>query len=128
MQSSDDKHYPLTKTKRSPQPRHAVSKKEFSLPKPYRRQLFSEEPERLTRLQMGILAFAALMITTLLGVLALLAHENDLSPEGKLIVAAAELEAVESAEAQIASLASPPPPHRSAGTTRAAARRAQQRA
>lgn len=110
MHSSDDKQYPLAKAKRPPQPRRAVSKKDFSLPRPYHRQLFSEEPERLTRLQMGMLGFAALMIATLLGVLALLANESDHSPEGKMIVAAARLEAVESAEAQPAANPTPAAP------------------
>ena len=110
MHSSDDKHYPLAKAKRSPQPRRAVSKKDYSLPKPYRRQPFSEEPQRLTHLQVGMLGFAALSIVTLLGVLALLAHESDRSPEGKMIVAAARLEPVDDAEAQLASYPAPPAP------------------
>ena len=110
MHSSDDKHYPLAKAKRSPQPRRAVSKKDYSLPKPYRRQPFSEEPERLTHLQVGMLGFAGLAIVTLLGVLALLAHESDRSPEGKMIVAAARLEPVDDAEAQLASYPAPPTP------------------
>ncbi len=107
MHSPDDKHYPLAKAKRSPQPRRAVHKTDFSLPKPYRRQLFSEEPERLTRLQKGMLAFGAAMITTLVGVLALLANESDHSPEGKIIVEAARLEALDEAEAQLASYPAP---------------------
>jgi hypothetical protein len=110
LHSPDDKHFPLAKAKRPSRPRRAVSKNDFSLPKPYRRQLFSEEPERLTRLQVGMLAFAGLMITSLIGVLALLSHERERSPDGKVIVAAARLESVEAAEAQLASYAPPVPP------------------
>ncbi len=110
MHSPDDKHYPLAKAKRTTQARRAVTKKDFTLPKPYRRQLFSEEPERLTRLQKGMLAFGAAMITTLVGVLALLANESDHSPEGKIIVEAARLETLEEAEAQLASYPAPPKP------------------
>ena len=100
MHASENKQFALAKTKRPAQPRRAVSKKDFRLPKPYRRQLFSEEPERLTRMQVSLLSFAALMVSTLLGVLALLAHESDLSPEGKMIVAAARLETVQAAHVQ----------------------------
>ncbi|MEJ7806583.1 MAG: hypothetical protein WKG03_11785 [Telluria sp.] len=100
MHASDNKQFPLAKAKRPAQTRRAVSKKDFRLPKPYRRQLFSEEPERLTRMQVSVLSFAALMVTTLVGVLALLAHESDLSPEGKMIVAAARLETVQAAQVQ----------------------------
>lgn len=83
MPSPDDKHFPL-----APRPRRAVSKQDYRLPKPYRRQLFSEQADRLSRLQVSLLGFAGLMVLTLLGVLALLAHETAHSPEGKLIVAA----------------------------------------
>ncbi|WP_426211019.1 hypothetical protein [Massilia sp. TWP1-3-3] len=107
MHASDDKPFPLAPTKRSPQPRRTVSKKDFSLPKPYRRQLFSEEPERLTRLQTAMLTLGALLVAAVLAVLALLAQESDHSPDGKVIVAAARLETVDSVEAQLASL--PPP-------------------
>ena len=94
MQSSDDKQYPLTKVARRPKSGRTVSKKDFALPKPYRRQLFSEEPQRLTRLQLGLLGFAGVMVSTLVGVLALMAHESERSPDGKLIVAAARLDNV----------------------------------
>lgn len=88
MHSPDDKHYPLAQVRGAPQPRRAVRKKDFSLPKPYRRQLFYEQPDRLTRLQVSLLGFAGLMVATLVGVLALLAHESAHSPDGKLIVTA----------------------------------------
>jgi hypothetical protein len=91
LHSPDDKQYPLAQIKRAPQPRQrAVRKKDFSLPKPYRRHLFYEEPDRLTRLQVSLLGFAGVMVATLLGVLALLAHESEHSPDGKLIVIAPE--------------------------------------
>jgi hypothetical protein len=91
LHSPDDKQFPLVQIRRAPQPRQrAVRKKDFSLPKPYRRHLFYEEPERLTRLQVSLLGFAGVMVATLLGVLALLAQESEHSPEGKLIVIAPE--------------------------------------
>jgi hypothetical protein len=91
LHSPDDKHYPLAQVRRAPQPRQrGVRKKDFSLPKPYRRQLFYEQPDRLTRLQVSLLGFAGLMVATLVGVLALLAHESEHSPDGKLIVTAPE--------------------------------------
>ena len=95
MHASDDNQFPLAKAKRTTYSRRAVSKRDFALPKPYRRQLFSEEPDRLTRLQVSLLAFAGLLVTTLVGVLALLAHETERSPDGKVIVAAARLEDIE---------------------------------
>ena len=107
MHASDDKRYPLAQTKRPLQPRRAVSKKDFRLPRPYRRQLFNEEPERLTRLQVGMLAFSGLTIATLLAVFALMAQESERSPEGKVIVAAARLEPVETAEAELVSYSAP---------------------
>jgi hypothetical protein len=91
LHSPDDKQYPLAQIKRAPQPRQrAVRKKDYSLPKPYRRHLFYEEPDSLTRLQVSLLGFAGVMVATLLGVLALLAHESEHSPDGKLIVIAPE--------------------------------------
>lgn len=110
MQSPDDKQYPLAKATRRPQSRRSVSKKDFTLPKPYRRQLYSEGPERLTRLQLSLLGFAGVMVSTLIGVLALMAHESERSPDGKLIVAAARLEPVaqvDQAEAQFTAFAAP---------------------
>ena len=110
MQSPDDKQYPLAKATRRPQSGRSVSKKDFTLPKPYRRQLYSEEPERLTRLQLSLLGFAGVMVSTLIGVLALMAHESERSPDGKLIVAAAKLEPVahvDQAEAQFTAFAAP---------------------
>lgn len=107
MHSPDDKQYPLGQPKRARLPRRAVSNKDFSLPKPYRRQLFCEEPDRLTRLQISLLAFAGLLIATLTGVLALLAHESERSPQGKVIVAAARLESAEQVEARLASFPAP---------------------
>lgn len=104
MHSSDDKNYPLATPKRPSQPKRAVSQQDFKLPKPYRRQMFSEEPEGLTRLQIGMLGFGALLTATLLAVLALLAKESDHSLEGKVIVAAASLETVEPAEAHVAAV------------------------
>lgn len=98
MQSTDDKKLPLAKMVRRPLSRRTVSKKDFTLPRPYRRQLFSEEPEKLTRLQLSLLGFSGVMVSTLFGVLALFAHESERSPDGKLIVAAARLEQVEHAE------------------------------
>ncbi len=92
MQSSDDKDYPLAKMAGRARPGRAVSKKDFALPKPYRRQLFSDEPQRLTRLQVSALGFAGVMVCTLVAVLALMAHESERSPDGKLIVAAARLD------------------------------------
>jgi hypothetical protein len=88
LHSPNDKRYPLEKLKLPPQPRRVVRKKDFSLPKPYRRQLFSEAPERLTRMQVSLLSFAGLMVTALLGVLTILAQETEHSPDGKPIVAA----------------------------------------
>ena len=112
MHASDDKQFPLAKAKRTPHSRRAVSKKDFALPKPYRRQLFSEEPDRLTRLQVSLLGFAGLLVTTLLGVLALLAHETERSPDGKVIVAAARLEDIEPGPTPLPSFPPPlfPPP------------------
>ncbi len=103
MHSPDDKHYPLEAPKRAAPSRRSVSKKDFKLPKPYRRQVYSEEPDRLTRLQVSLIGFAGLMIATLLGVLALMAHEDELSPEGKVIVAAARREPVDTDDTQYAS-------------------------
>ena len=113
MQSPDNKQYPLAKATRRPQSRRSVTKKDFTLPKPYRRQLYSEEPERLTRLQLSLLGFAGVMVSTLIGVLALMAHESERSPDGKLIVAAAKLEPVaqvDQAEAQFTAFAAPAAP------------------
>lgn len=110
MHPPDDTPYPLARPKRTPQPPRAVRKQDFSLPKPYRRQLFSEEPESLTRLQKGLLAFATLLVATLAGIMALLAHENARSPQGKVIVAAARIESLEPGEAQLASYAAPTAP------------------
>ena len=108
MQSSDDKQYPLAALKRASQPKRAVSKKDFRLPKPYRRQLFSEEPDRLTRLQVSLLGFAGVMVATLIGVLVLLADEKERSPHGKpIIVARAELEDIDALHAQLTAF--PPP-------------------
>lgn len=104
MHSPDDKNYPLASAKRPPRPKRSVSKQDFKLPKPYRRQLFSEEPEGLTRLQIGMLGFGALLTATLIAVLALLAKESDHSPEGKVIVAAASLETVEPVDAHAAAV------------------------
>ncbi len=106
MHSPDDKHYPLEQPKRPSPSRRSVSKKDFKLPKPYRRQVYSEEPDRLTRLQVSLIGFAGLMIATLLGVLALMAHEDELSPEGKVIVAAARREPVDTDDGQYASFRS----------------------
>ena len=110
MQSPDDQQYPLAKATRRPQSRRSVTKKDFTLPKPYRRQLYNEEPERLTRLQLSLLGFAGVMVSTLIGVLALMAHESERSPDGKLIVAAAKLEPVaqlDQAEARFTAFAAP---------------------
>ncbi len=108
MHSPDDKHYPLAQPKRPSPSRRSVSKKDFKLPKPYRRQVYSEEPDRLTRMQVSLIGFAGLMVATLIGVLALMAHEDELSPEGKVIVAAARLEPVDTDEAQYASFQARP--------------------
>jgi hypothetical protein len=88
LHSSHEKSYPVAKLKRPEQPRRAISKKDFKLPRPYRRQVFSEAPERLSRLQVSLLAFAGVMVVSLLGVLALLAQESERSPDGKIIVVA----------------------------------------
>lgn len=107
MQSTDNKQLALAKAARRPQLRRSVSKKDFTLPKAYRRQLFSEGPERLTRMQLSLLGFAAVMVTTLFAVLALLAHESDRSPDGKLIVAAAKLAPAERAAPAVPAEAQP---------------------
>jgi hypothetical protein len=106
----DDKLLSLARPRQAPQPRRAVRKNDFSLPKPYQRRLFSEEPERLTRLQKGLLAFATLLVATLAAVMALLAHENARSPRGKVIVAAARLESLEPPEPPETQLLSYPSP------------------
>ena len=101
MQASDDKPYPLASINGAPQPKRAVSKKDFRLPRPYKRQLYSEEPARLTRLQVSLLGFAGLMVATLIAVLVLLADEKDRSPNGKpIVVAAADLEDLQPVQAQ----------------------------
>ena len=101
MHASDDKQFPLASLKRAPQPKRAVSKKDFRLPRPYKRQLFSEEPARLTRLQVSLLGFAGVMVATLIAVLVLLADEKERSPHGKpIVVAAADLEAAKPMLAQ----------------------------
>lgn len=67
----DDKH-PLARTA----PRRGVHKHAYSLPKPYRKPVSSEGRARLSRLQVALLALAAMLVASLIATVALLAHEN----------------------------------------------------
>jgi hypothetical protein len=88
LHSPDDHPTALTTLKRPASPRRAISKKDYRLPRPYQRNSFSDEPRRLSRMQMSVLAFALLMAATLLALLALFANEDAHSTDGKLIVEA----------------------------------------
>lgn len=75
-------------------------------PRPYRRHMFSDEPHRLSRVQIGLLAFGATMVAALILSIAVIVQEHSNAERGKEIVAA-----------QPPSLPVYAPPTRSVGST-----------
>lgn len=77
LSTSDDHHA-----------RRAIQALSHGKPKPYRRQLVSDEPYRLSRLQVGLLITGATLIGGLILTVAVIAQEHANATRGKVIVAA----------------------------------------
>lgn len=81
------KPYPLAANKAAPRAGRSLSKREFALPKPYRRKRFVEDGVGMSRLRMVALSMSALAIAGLIAALALLVKENLASPPIPIIAA-----------------------------------------
>ncbi len=92
MTTSDD-HKPnrvLQTTK--PAPRRSVSARDYTMPKPYRKPVFSDDMRALTRQQVLLLGGATALIAGLIFTLALLARRQpDPAPLAEVVEPAAEL-------------------------------------
>lgn len=88
MRPSDEKKYVLVSQRSKLKPRRALSVRDYSLPKPYRKPVNGEEYQGRSRTQFALLALAGVLIAGLVGALALLAHENVTTPRARPVVAA----------------------------------------
>lgn len=68
--------------------RRAIVALSHGKPRPYRRQVFNEEPFRLSRLQIGLLMLGATVIGGLILTVAVIAQEHANATRGKIILAA----------------------------------------
>ncbi|SHH02140.1 hypothetical protein [Massilia sp. CF038] len=77
MSPTDD--HTLTAPSKKPA-RRSISASDFSLPKPYRRKIKSDQPRTSARFRISLLVLSIVPIAALLAALALIVHENVTTP------------------------------------------------
>ena len=76
MSTSDKKEYALVHPTMQPRMRRHLAARDYSLPKPYRRKVFLEEPPTTSKVTLALWAAAGVLMAGLIAELTSLAQEN----------------------------------------------------